>query len=854
MNRYATYSPTDSPTLEEGDAFFVGVNSYDSKENVQVGQVQAATNIDFSKNNAATRGGFVCIPELGNAPFDASSLWTSRTSAADKNWFSVAYGNGRYVAVANNGGTSDVMTSTDGVNWSSTTSGVANQWTAITYGNGLFVAVAYSGTGNRVMTSPDGLTWTARTSAADILWQGVVWGGSTYVAVASDGGTQQVMTSPDGITWTRQTTPSSQSGINWSSVAYGNGTFVAVAGSGTGNRVMTSSDGITWTARTSAADNQWEAVVFGGGKFVAVSATGSTSSAMTSTDGITWTLRTTPGSGWLGLCYGNGLFVAVSNTGVAATAVMTSPDGITWTARTGASGNTWYSVANGNNLFVAVSNNGTGDRVMTAGATSSVFASGIYSDPNDAGSQWVMLVGYNRVGFYAFGKQSRTVNITTETVSEQSTVVQCNNQVYIFRGSSSTPLYWTGDWSTNFVVAPTPTPATGFQIVPNSNQATFYQNRLWVIDGKDEIAASDVLDFTTYDLLTNNFNLNTGSSDYLVTTYPFGDNALIVFKNKSILVLQNVQGSLADVTVTEVTRQVGAIGINSVVSVGSDLVYVSDRNVNLVSLTSTNNALQHKTQPLSRNIQSIIARVNWQVASKISMAYWDNKLFIALTLDNATVCSSVVVYNFVTEQWFGEWSFDSSLGMAIQGWVVATYLGATRLHCITEDGRIYVTNEGQNDISGTTVAEISTSLTTRAYRLDNNNHIPRRMWMDLSTNRPNFAVVAYADGASESSTELSSQTYSRSDSWLWNDSAYDLTNANDDYNRAYRQDYSTGPNSVQCGTGFQPEMLQDYRLPLITRRSGRLSWFKLTNTTGVIVANGLGVETRAGMRSSLIQV
>ena len=37
---------------------------------------------------------------------------------------------------------------------------------------------------------------------------------------------------------------------------------------------------------------------------------------------------------------------------------------------------------------------------MTSVATNAVWATSIYSDPNDAGSQWIMLVGKTEVGFY----------------------------------------------------------------------------------------------------------------------------------------------------------------------------------------------------------------------------------------------------------------------------------------------------------------------------------------------------------------------------------------------------------------------------------------------------------------------
>jgi hypothetical protein len=86
------------------------------------------------------------------------------------------------------------MTSPDGITWTSRTSAADNQWFAVTYGNDLFVAVSGSGTGNRVMTSPDGITWTSRTPAADNFWNSVTYGNGLFVA-ASSSGTKRVMTS-----------------------------------------------------------------------------------------------------------------------------------------------------------------------------------------------------------------------------------------------------------------------------------------------------------------------------------------------------------------------------------------------------------------------------------------------------------------------------------------------------------------------------------------------------------------------------------------------------------------------------------------------------------------------------------
>ena len=200
-----------------------------------------------------------------------TSLWTSRTSAANNYWTSVTYGNdpsgnGLFVAVSKDG-TNRVMTSPDGITWTPRTAAENNSWRSVTYGNGLFVAVASYGN-NRVMTSPDGITWTSRTATADNFWTSVTYGDGLFVAVASN----RVMTSPDGITWTSRTAAENN---DWQSVTYGNNLFVAVAF----NRVMTSPDGITWTSRTAAENNSWLSVTYGNdpsgnGLFVAVASYG----------------------------------------------------------------------------------------------------------------------------------------------------------------------------------------------------------------------------------------------------------------------------------------------------------------------------------------------------------------------------------------------------------------------------------------------------------------------------------------------------------------------------------------------------------------------------------------------------
>ena len=302
------------------------------------------------------------------ASVDMGVNWTTRTSAADNNWQSVAYGNGLFVAVAGSGIGNRVMTSPDGVTWTIRTSAADNNWQSVAYGNGLFVAVAVTNNGsvNRVMTSENGIIWTIRTFSGNPIYS-VTYGNGLFVAVANNTQTTNVLTSPDGITWTYNYTTQRLSSSAVTSVTYGNGLFVALTNNGSGNRVRTSPDGITWTARTSAADNTWNSVTYGNGRFVAVASSGTSNRVMTSDDGITWTIRSSAADNdWRSVTYGNGLFVAVAISGTG-NRVMTSPDGITWTARSSSADNNWTCVTYGNGLFVAVASSGTGNRVMTSG-------------------------------------------------------------------------------------------------------------------------------------------------------------------------------------------------------------------------------------------------------------------------------------------------------------------------------------------------------------------------------------------------------------------------------------------------------------------------------------------------------
>lgn len=260
--------------------------------------------------------------------------WTSAVDVGSYDWYDVAYGDDKYVAVGENG---YITTSTDGETWTTPVQVGTQDWYGVTYGNGKFVAV----NNYFVSTSTDGINWTTPTQASGTALD-VTYGNNKFVKV----GYNYSSTSTDGVTWT---TPVQFSQSFANNVIYANNMFVAVGFNG---YVSTSADGTTWTTPTRFISDLPISlnIAYGNGKFVVVGDDGYMS---TSTDCVTWTSEIQVGtSKWNGITFANGQFLAVGNGYTS-----TSTDGVNWTTpkqKSFSMNNTIY----GNNEFVVVGNSG----------------------------------------------------------------------------------------------------------------------------------------------------------------------------------------------------------------------------------------------------------------------------------------------------------------------------------------------------------------------------------------------------------------------------------------------------------------------------------------------------------------
>lgn len=279
------------------------------------------------------------LPTTGWSPLG----WEQSTLPAARPWSCIAYGKGKFVTIAREGGKGAY--STDGIHWTETTMPSAELWNGIAYGNGKFVAVATST--DKGAYSVDGINWTLTTmpsSPGYKDWIGVAYGNGKFVTLTLE--SSYCAYSNDGITWTATTLPTKR---NWRRIAYGNNKFVAIA-KGT-DKGAYSTDGVTWTEMTLPASRNWQGITYGEDKFIAIA--GSSDKGAYSTDGINWTEMTLPESrDWYCTAYGNGKFVAIEYNGLRAAY---STDGITWLALNTPIIRSWCGVVYGDNKFVVVS-------------------------------------------------------------------------------------------------------------------------------------------------------------------------------------------------------------------------------------------------------------------------------------------------------------------------------------------------------------------------------------------------------------------------------------------------------------------------------------------------------------------
>lgn len=242
--------------------------------------------------------------------------------------------------------------------------------------------------------------------------------------------------------------------------------------------------------------------------------------------------------------------------------------------------------------------------------------------------------------------------------------------------------------------------------------------------GKDELIASDILDPDTYDVIGGQFRVTGGSNDFIVGVEPFTEDTLLVMCRRSIHRLAGASGSLADVSMSVVTPDLGCAARNSVVQVGNQVLFLSDLGVYGLQFIDQYN-LRGKEIPLSDPIQPYIDRINQRYINRAVGAFFANRYWLAVPLDGSPENNHILVYNFLTQGWE---SIDrvGSLEFNIRDMLVAREGESNSLYITTSEGGVHKVDgfDGGDQISvtaGVSVPEtipVDSRLVTREYDCD----------------------------------------------------------------------------------------------------------------------------------------
>ena len=286
----------------------------------------------------------------------------------------------------------------------------------------------------------------------------------------------------------------------------------------------------------------------------------------------------------------------------------------------------------------------------------------------------------------------------------------------------------------------------GFIHQPAPPWGVYFQRRLWVPfyytpagtfntptytdrNITDEIAISDILDSHTFDQIANQFRITGGTADYLVAMQGFYDDKLVVLNRNSLHLISGTAGSLSDTKVTQLTTEVGCLARKSVVMKGNDMFFLSDEGVYAVEFLNDYN-LRGADEPISKNIQPYIDRINKNLAADAVGVLFNNRYYLTVALDSVVGANdafgnnTILVFNFLNKAWESIDTFGAS-DFAIKNIIIGSAAERNNLYAVTSLGGLHELEalETSNDtlVSGgaATSFSIDSSLTTRGYALGN---------------------------------------------------------------------------------------------------------------------------------------
>lgn len=262
------------------------------------------------------------------------------------------------------------------------------------------------------------------------------------------------------------------------------------------------------------------------------------------------------------------------------------------------------------------------------------------------------------------------------------------------------PLWWDGTLG-EFVRSTAGVPAEGasFKRLRSCAWAAYIGNRLWIPDGRDTVAISDVLDPDLYDPFFQSFRANQGSNDYLVGIHPWVEGQALVFLRNSIWLanLTDAANSAGtDFTVdsavsrlTLLTDEIGCTARRSIVTAGQFVFFLSDAGVYRLD-TQLDLKLRANTQPLSDSIADQLEEINSDYAYLSVGKWWNNRYYLAIPIGIETEHNNTIfLWNALNQQWESRDTYAINPDELL----ISSHNSARRLFAASRSGTLYLLDE-----------------------------------------------------------------------------------------------------------------------------------------------------------------
>lgn len=274
-------------------------------------------------------------------------------------------------------------------------------------------------------------------------------------------------------------------------------------------------------------------------------------------------------------------------------------------------------------------------------------------------------------------QNSLTNNAAWARINYASTdfsLTNATNQLYfaqlqgrVFFSDGLQDLMYIEPVSTSLKVSTIPTDAiAGWRRPARMKYLTTHVGRLLGVDTTypDTIRASEIFDAISPSVgspltggawnSTNDITIG-GDGDEITGMCPWTGTRLVVFKRNSTYLVECGDSDPANWLIQQVDENIGCVAHRTIARVGADVYWLSSDGVRTLKRTLAGTE-QEISEPLSRQISSLIDNIYKPTIHLSSAVFYDNKYIISFPINSDGETWNTACYNTMFKCWSGKWT------------------------------------------------------------------------------------------------------------------------------------------------------------------------------------------------------